>query len=75
VGVVTVNRGLGSGTVVQLVDEHTGVAFLEYDLVNSVLTIPAGMTVNIAGTLKVAGVEVTAGAADLNVTDGLGDTA
>jgi len=31
--------------------------------------------VNIAGTLTIAGVAVTAGAADLNVTDGLGDTA
>lgn len=74
-GVVTVNRGLGSGTVVQLVDEATRTVFLEYDLVNSVVTIPAGMTVNIAGTLTVAGVAVTAGAADLNITDGLGDTA
>ena len=74
-GVVTVNRGQGSGSVVCLVDETTRVVFLEYDPVNQVVTIPTGMTVNIAGTLTIAGVAVTAGAADLNVTDGLGDTA
>jgi hypothetical protein len=74
-GVVTVNRGLGSGTVVCLVDEDTGISFLEYDAVNGVVTIPAGMNVNIEGTLKVGGVAVTAGAADLNVTTDLGDTA
>lgn len=74
-GVVTVNRGQGGGSVVCLVDEATRVVFLEYDPVNGVVTIPAGMNVNIEGTLKVGGVAVTAGAADLNITTDLGDTA